>query len=165
MKTIKRSWYAFPVLDIGQEEIGTLLGIFRRWDSQPYKWNGKSQTSSDPKPLDCSGFVGMALDAITRGSETPTDLWDRGSTQQWQELKKARFKSTTQFSTEDGALRIARIAPTDTASGIGHIAFVLDGYTIESCGSLGVCRRKWGSSRWMRRARGLVISAPKEEVE
>lgn len=160
--------------------IGHLLEIHEEWNSQPYKYGGKSvgvsvtARANNPVPVDCSGYFGMLLDAITRplGSiESPrvgTDLHDMGSWQQWRELQGYRsitglkLKPTKQFTEKDRVIRAFYLTPDKTASGIGHIGLVLDGLTIESCGSLGVCRRLWDPKtyRWMRHCDGLVLTVP-----
>lgn len=169
----------FPGFGLLPLNTGLLLEVYDDWNEQKYFYGGKSEgitthaRANNPKPVDCSGFFGMALDLATvvwarPGLSVGTDLHNLGSWQQWQKLKGYRtptglkLKPTKQFAERDGVVRAFYLPPNRTASGIGHIGFVLDGLTVESCGSLGVCRRPWNPRvyRWMKNCDGFVLSVP-----
>jgi hypothetical protein len=150
MKTIKIETYAFPILDIGDQERMQLLQLFDLWDSQVYKFGGKSigddpnERAGNPKPIDCSGFFGMAIDRITQKTDTPTeDCWQLGSRQQYEKIKAAGFKVSSNPESVDNKIRSFHLLSEHSETGVGHIGFIINGYTIESCGSRGVARRKF----------------------
>lgn len=155
MKTIIKGYYAFPLLDIDRLEVEKLLQIFAIWNPMRYKYGGKAKGDSineraaNPKPIDCSGFFGMALDRITERTETPTlRFHSMGSREQYEAIKKAGFKVSTDPGAKDGILRSYHLLSEDSSNGIGHIGFILDGYTIESSSRKGVWRREWNGKRY-----------------
>jgi len=96
--------------------------------------------------IDCSGFVGWLL-TNAMGFD---GLWARGSVEQREWIEPKGFKVSTPDAgmLRDGAVRIAFLPPGPWRP-VGHVVLILDGQTLESCGSRGVCRRNWGSEDWM----------------
>lgn len=102
------------------------------------------------KGIDCSGFTRYDLNKC--GFLIPD-----GSVNQRQFFESHGFKPTTQIGELDGRVRIAFLKPEDTHGGIGHVMLVYMGKTLESHGGVGVDRRIWGSSAFMRDCVGFVI--------
>jgi hypothetical protein len=92
--------------------------------------------------IDCSGFSRWALYHATYFKTLMPD----GSQNQLQWCADQDFKVSDFASTEnvDNILRIA-FHKCDQAERIGHVWFVLNGKTIESCGGEGPCRRDWNT--------------------
>lgn len=177
MKTAKKKNFSYPVLMCGDYDVA-IRNIFAEWDKQPYLYSSKPAGSTIKsrfyytKPIDCSGFFGMAIDALTaddqfKATQYTTNLHDKGSRQQYDFLNQLKLKPTVNLDEKDGILRSFHLLKEDSESGIGHIGFVLNGYTIESCGSLGVCRREFNPDRYpfMSKCYGFVLDVPGEYEE
>jgi hypothetical protein len=170
--------WAWDLLDVDRARLLALVGECRRFpvryrmDTQhPMRGKAPSRSARPGRGagnfthLDCSGFVGWIL---ANAADFAPFLW-LGSVEQreWIEARtKPGFKpsSTSACRNEDGALRIAFLRPNPRRP-IGHVALVLDGSTLECCGSEGVCRRPWGRESWMNDAASLrvyVLSPPVE---
>ena len=126
------------------------------WKASPIDVNsgvfmGRSPLGLKGRKIDCSGFVRYLMNKAIDGFLVPD-----GSVNQHDWVRASGFKPSADMDAMDGALRIAFIPPRP----IGHVVLILNGWTFESHGGLGVDRRKWGSCKWMSRATGYVLTAP-----
>lgn len=122
------------------------LGVRYHYGSKP-AWPILPPTSAHMfGRIDCSGFVGWLL-ANAMGFD---GLWAKGSVEQHDWIAAQGFKASSISAgmEKDGAVRIAFLPPGKWRA-VGHVVLILDGQTLESCGSRGVCRRNWGSEDWM----------------
>jgi cell wall-associated NlpC family hydrolase len=140
--------FPYKTLDINTEALVTLtekmIGnvVYRMGAKAP----GLDCDSNTLKALDCSGFIRYVTAKCTDGL---IDLPD-GSDNQHQWFKRNGFKeSTIQSGTrKDDILRIAFLTPAD-GNGIGHVAYILNGETMESHGhTTGVDMRQWNMRGW-----------------
>jgi len=107
--------------------------------------------------VDCSGFVREIMRRATNlGSSFPD-----GSVIQHQWVDKKGFARATvaDGKARDGAVRIAFLSPNATASGIGHVALIVDGATLESHGGVGPDSRPWSGAGWQA-STALYLLAP-----
>jgi hypothetical protein len=135
-----------------------------------YKLGAKVQATAKPgergfRQVDCSGFVRWSL----AKSANFTEFYRcGGSVEQREWIEKQRFKVSTTAACrlKDGGVRIVFLPPGASAGGIGHVALVYDGWTMEAYGSAGVGRREWGSCSWMYSPalRVYVLSPPVGEA-
>lgn len=97
-------------------------------------------------PIDCSGYLRWLI-RRTAGIVIPD-----GSYFQRQWLEDTGFKDSTVASgmLTDGIVRCAYMRPL-SQGGIGHIALVHNGRTIESSGKRGPGRRTWDGIGWQAR--------------
>lgn len=100
--------------------------------------------------VDCSGFV---REAIRRATDRQVKFPD-GSVQQHDWVRKNGFArgTTADGSLVDGAVRIAFLRPQDGAKGIGHVALIRNGATMESRGGVGPDRVRWTGASWQAKA-------------
>lgn len=127
-----------------------------------YKLGAKANSLSD-KPgdflsIDCSGFVGWILGNANNGPSGYKDLYKKGSVQQREWFEACGFKKSTVSAglLFDGILRIAFLSPKD-GGGVGHVALILNGKTIESYGGVGPDRRKWTGIGWQQKTTVFVV--------
>lgn len=155
---------AFPYPTIGAD-LAKLLTFERNCENRNFHYGFGSKIALGVDPLtmpagtlvDCSGFVRAAVHWATGGT---FDLPD-GS---WVEHNAAiadHFKHSDQPAglQHDNCLRIGFLSPQD-GGGVGHVVLILNGETIESCGSRGPCRREWGAFHWMSLMDVFCLTAP-----
>lgn len=104
--------------------------------------------------VDCSGYVDWLFHKL--GIKELPD----GSYHQQDAIIAAKFKRSTveALSAKDGNVRIAFIKPSDSHSGIGHVALWHNGKSIESHGKMGPNRRTPEQSSWLQRATVYVLT-------
>lgn len=109
----------------------------------------------DFKHVDCSGFV---REAVWRATTPHLDIID-GSVRQHDWIRDSGFERGTVADAKqsDGVIRIAFLRPQDTSSHIGHVAFVHDGFTIESHGGVGPDSRPWTGAGWQAKAHVYIL--------
>lgn len=112
----------------------------------------------DFKHVDCSGFV---REAVWRPTTPHLNIID-GSVRQHDWIRSSGFERSTRADTlqRDGVIRIAFLRPQDSPSGIGHVAFVHDAFTIESHGGVGPNSRPWTGAGWQAKAHVYVLRRP-----
>ncbi len=132
-----------------------------------YRLGAKCAADDTPENIDCSGYVGWLLSNATAPplrSVIARDIVGLGTWHLSEWLKKSGFKRSTVDSGKlaDGALRVAITLaarnPVTGRLGIGHIALVRDGRTIESHGGRGVNSREWTGKGWQGRCAVYVLS-------
>lgn len=107
--------------------------------------------------VDCSGYVDYLMFHVGK-PELPD-----GSYNQHDAIKAAGFKQSAPEACRamDGVLRIAFLRPSQSKSGVGHVALFLNGLSIESHGKKGPNRRSvdecWG---WLDHATVFVLTYP-----
>jgi len=152
--------FPHPTLDLDM----ALLELLHSRVVQPgnqYKLGGKvNRLNADSSVvramgIDCSGYVRWILHRSTHDELVMPD----GSVQQADWLDDMGFKrsSIEACKLKDGVLRIVQYRPT---SGIGHIALVLNGETIESHGGTGPDSRPWTGIGWQGACRVWCLTAP-----
>lgn len=106
--------------------------------------------------MDCSGYVRWILHKASSFRLTIPD----GSVQQGDWFEAKGFKKSTGAACErlDGILRVAQWR---NPGGVGHIALVHNGETIESHGGAGPDRREWDmNATWMAQSKIWVVAKP-----
>lgn len=161
MITPKTEAFPWPTIKLDKAE---LLELINETDvpGNQYRWGGKVGRSATPedvirKGVDCSGLTWWLMIAITDGKvELP-----HGSVNQREWCEAQGFKRSTVEAAKrkDGVVRMAFLRPEDN-KGVGHVAFVLDGETIESHGGAGPDRRPWTGLGWQASAFVFVLTAP-----
>lgn len=108
--------------------------------------------------VDCSGYTRWLIWHASSGRVTFVD----GSAQQHEQAEHAGFKrsSVEAGKMRDGALRIAFLSPED-GGGVGHVALLLNGSTIESHGHHGPDSREWTGEGWQAKTAVYVLTAPR----
>lgn len=155
--------YRWPTVDI---DVKLLLDLSRR-AMQPgdqYRLGGKApKLTADSATIrglgiDCSGYVRWILHRATGDELVMPD----GSVQQgdWAESTGFKRSSVDACLLADGVVRLAQLSPAVSRSGIGHIALIHDGQTIESSGGSGPTRREWTGEGWQALCRVWVLTAP-----
>ncbi|WP_019565575.1 N-acetylmuramoyl-L-alanine amidase [Agrobacterium sp. 10MFCol1.1] len=96
--------------------------------------------------VDCSGLV---RELVRRATDLNGKFPD-GSFIQHEWVRDRHFKQLdrSEGKLTDGVVRIAFMKPNDSPNGIGHVAIVHDGYTLESHGGVGPNRRIWDGAGW-----------------
>lgn len=104
-------------------------------------------------PIDCSGYFRWLI-RRSAGIVIPD-----GSFHQMQWMEDTGFKDSSVSSgmLRDGIVRAAYMRPIGRG-GVGHIALVHDGQTIESSGKRGPGRRAWTGEGWQSRCRLWVVA-------
>jgi cell wall-associated NlpC family hydrolase len=107
--------------------------------------------------IDCSGFFRYLMYHCASGLVVPDGSWTQ---MEW--LKEMGFKESSVESAKlkDGVVRVAVLSQGDSSSGIGHIAIVVDGRTLESHGSVGPNRREWTGGGWQAKAHVYALTRP-----
>jgi hypothetical protein len=161
----KHDSFSWPVLDVSPTLLeNKLKAIHAKYVGIRYKLGGKPDRTTGPRTrgIDCSGYVGQVLYELTNKE---LDLRFRGSVQQRDEIIDIGFKRSTVAACNemDNTLRIVFLTPQATASGIGHVALVLNDRTYESYGSKGVGSREWsGETGWQEKCVVYVLTLPGE---
>lgn len=151
--------WAWPWLDM---DVDLLLELARKTEKpgNQYKLGGKAPsldaTAAEINEIgiDCSGYFRWLI-ARTSGMYVPD-----GSMNQRDWLDQAGFKPTSidAGKLKDGVVRAAYMKPLP--KGVGHIALVHDGMTIESSGKRGPGRRAWDGQGWQSRCILWVLTKP-----
>lgn len=104
--------------------------------------------------IDCSGFVRWA---VYQASYNKLKMPD-GSVVQHDWVRKQGYKVSDIASgkLKDGRVRIAFMSPAD-GGGVGHVALILNGWTLESHGGGGPNRREWTGAGWQSTAKVYVL--------
>lgn len=105
--------------------------------------------------IDCSGYFRWL---IRRSADVTVP---DGSFHQMQWLDDYGFKASSVLAAtlRDGIVRAAYMKPL-RPGGVGHIAIVHGGQTIESSGKRGPGRRPWTGDGWQSRCRLWVLALP-----
>jgi hypothetical protein len=108
--------------------------------------------------VDCSGFV---REAIWRATSPHLNIID-GSVRQHDWVRAQRFMRSDPDAAllQDGAIRICFLRPQDSPSGIGHVALIHNGQTVESHGGVGPNSRAWTKTGWQARTFVYFLTAP-----
>ena len=111
----------------------------------------RARPGIDFTKVDCSGFVREAI----REATTPMVKFPDGSVVQhdWVRSESYRPSSIAAGKLVDGKMRIAFLSPHDTSSGIGHVALVHMGMTLESHGGFGPNERPWNGAGWQAKSK------------
>lgn len=147
----KTAAFPWPTLDI---DVGLLLTLVGRTvkPGDQYKLGGKAPSldadSSQIGPIDCSGYLRWLLHRATGNRLVIPD----GSWHQKGWAESVGFKETVVASgaLQDNRIRLAYMKPL-RPGGVGHIALVLNGWTIESSSKRGPGRRLWTGEGWQSR--------------
>jgi len=151
--------WPWPYLDM---DIDLLLELSRKTD-QPgdqYKLGGKPPSLAataaeiNQTGIDCSGYFRWLV-ARTTNMYVPD-----GSMNQRDWMDQAGFKVSSVDSglIKDGMVRAAYMRPLP--KGVGHIALIHDGQTIESSGKRGPGRRPWTGEGWQSRCVLWCLTKP-----
>jgi len=151
--------WPWPYLDM---DIDLLLELSRKTD-QPgdqYKLGGKPPSLAataaeiNQTGIDCSGYFRWLV-ARTTNMYVPD-----GSMNQRDWMDQAGFKVSSVDSglLKDGVVRAAYMRPLP--GGVGHIAMIHDGQTIESSGKRGPGRRPWTGEGWQSRCVLWCLTKP-----
>lgn len=113
---------------------------------------------SDFKRVDCSGFV---RELIWRATNPRLNFKD-GSVVQHDWIRAQGFTKSTKEAAmaSDNAIRIAFLRPQDAPSGVGHVALVHNGRTLESHGGTGPNSRAWTISGWQSKTSVYLLTNP-----
>ena len=150
--------YPWPHLDL---DVDLLLTLSER-TCQPgnqYRLGGKAPSlSADSatiagRGIDCSGYVRWI---VYRSSEVvmPDGSWIQAA---WADTQGFKHSDVPSGALEDGRVRLAYMKPL-SSGGVGHIALIHNGYTIESSGKRGPGRRAWTGEGWQSRCRLWVLT-------
>lgn len=159
------AWY-WPFVNLSRSSLIAALGrcmdrkVKYGWGAKAGNWNEQPGEFSS---LDCSGFVGWILAQATNGAVR--DLIGKGSWQQAEFFDQQGFKESTISAGKlvDNAVRVAFMPPKYLAGKMvraGHIALILNGATLESCGGRGPCRRIWDGKGWQAKCTGVWVLTP-----
>ena len=151
--------WPWPYLDMDSD---LLLELSRKTD-QPgdqYKLGGKPPSLAataaeiNQTGIDCSGYFRWLV-ARTTNMYVPD-----GSMNQRDWMDQAGFKVSSVDSglLKDGVVRAAYMRPLP--GGVGHIAMIHDGQTIESSGKRGPGRRPWTGDGWQSRCVLWCLTKP-----
>jgi cell wall-associated NlpC family hydrolase len=151
--------WPWPYLDM---DIDLLLELSRK-TNQPgdqYKLGGKAPSLAataaeiNQAGIDCSGYFRWLV-ARTTNMYVPD-----GSMNQRDWMDQAGFKVSSVESglLKDGVVRAAYMRPLP--KGVGHIAMIHDGQTIESSGKRGPGRRPWTGEGWQSRCVLWCLTKP-----
>jgi cell wall-associated NlpC family hydrolase len=143
-------------------DIDLLLELSRK-TNQPgdqYKLGGKAPSLAataaeiNQTGIDCSGYFRWLV-ARTTNMYVPD-----GSMNQRDWMDQAGFKVSSVDSglLKDGVVRAAYMRPLP--KGVGHIAMIHDGQTIESSGKRGPGRRPWTGEGWQSRCVLWCLTKP-----
>ncbi|MBC7808497.1 MAG: hypothetical protein H7145_20375 [Akkermansiaceae bacterium] len=157
--------YPFATLAL---DLAALVSLHKRLIGEVgYRLGAKCAVGDTPENIDCSGYVGWLLSNVTPTplrSVIARDIVGLGTWHLSEWLKKSGFKRSTVDSGRrtDGVLRVAITLaarnPVTGRMGIGHIALVWNGRTIESHGGRGVNSREWTGKGWQGRCAVFVLS-------
>lgn len=147
--------FGWPTLNINPTEV-TAWAL--HLDHVKYRLGAKAKTSEEPDDImyiDCSGFVKYVLGKL--GINIPDGSWAQG---EWCKQQGFKESSVGSCGLKDGILRLV-VLPQQPGRGVGrHVAFVLNGYTYESCGGKGVCSRVWNGQGWQGKTNVWVLAHP-----
>lgn len=133
-------------------DVNKLVEVFDHMHLKPtpYVWGEKAPSmtcdSSEIKGIDCSGFSRYA---ICKASDGVTDIGD--GSQQQMEWFEGNPNNATEYRKAGLTKDRLFIAFIKAANGHpGHVWFVLNGFTMESHGGVGVSSRVWDTPVLMR---------------
>lgn len=117
--------------------------------------NDTAKPGVDFARVDCSGFVR----SVIRRTTNPKVAFPDGSVVQhdWVKVQDFPVHSVADGKRTDGAVRIAFLSPNDVSSGIGHVALLHNGYTLESHGGTGPDRRPWTGMGWQAKTKVYLL--------
>lgn len=153
----KKAGFAWPTLELDRDKMLALTNWCTSHDVG-YKLGAKAPwlgcDVSEIRAIDCSGFVRYLAYQASSGSVVLPD----GSVNQHEAFFAGGFKRSSVGSgrLQDGILRIAFLRPED-GDGVGHVAFLLNGRTLESHGHHGPDRRLWTGQGWMGKCSVYVV--------
>lgn len=106
--------------------------------------------------VDCSGFV---RELIWRAT-TPHFEFKDGSVVQheWVRTQGFQTSSVEDGKETDGLIRIVFLSPQASGEGIGHVALILNGKTLESHGGTGPDSRPWTGAGWQARTSVFILA-------
>ncbi len=106
--------------------------------------------------VDCSGFVREAVRLATE----PMARFPDGSVVQHDWIRAHRFErsSVADGSADDDDVRIAFLRPQDSSKGVGHVALIRRGWTLESHGGVGPDSIRWNGQGWQDRAFVYILA-------
>jgi hypothetical protein len=111
--------------------------------------------------IDCSGFVREALWRGTPSGQVPASFPDGSVVQHdWINMGGFRRAEIDDGFLSDGVLRISFLRPADGVNGVGHVALIHMGYTIESHGEKGPNRREWTGTGWQAKTTLYILDVP-----
>ena len=148
--------YFWPVIDVDRER---LLEAHRRCVQARVTYGlGAKAPSLNASPgtgfrrIDCSGYVRWLI--WQAGHKVIVD----GSVQQHDFVRASGFKASTvdAGSNDDDVIRIAFLSPL-MGGGVGHVALIYRGLTVESHGGQGPNRRRWSELGWAKRSNVYVL--------
>ncbi len=150
--------FAWPVIDLDREKLIDLY-LACRAAHVGYRLGAKAaHLNARPgegfKSIDCSGFVRWL---VWNASTDHVALLD-GSVQQHEQIRLLGFKpsSVADARREDNVVRAAFLSPL-AGGGVGHVALIWQGKTIESCGAAGPSRRPWNGLGWQGRCKVYAL--------
>lgn len=161
---IKPANFAWPVMQL---DLALLAQIHEAADIEgnQYKLGGKIVLSVSPedaigRSVDCSGWVRFLLYHAS-GKQL---IFPDGSVVQHDWIKEVGFKKSSVDSARmrDGALRVAFLTPA-AGGGVGHVALVRNGFTLESHGGTGPDSRPWNGKFWQASCHVYVLTPPEVE--
>lgn len=106
--------------------------------------------------VDCSGLV---RELVRRSTNLGTRFPD-GSVVQHEWVRSRHFRPVDRDDamSRDDEVRIAFLSPRDSTNGIGHVALVHNGQTLESHGGVGPNRRPWTVRGWQAKSYVYLFS-------
>lgn len=113
-----------------------------------------SEPGTGFKRIDCSGFVRWLIwKASGRTVRMPDGSWIQ---HEW--IREHGFKQSTVEAGKllDGRVRVAIMTPH--GGGVGHIALIHNGRTMESHGGKGPDRRPWTGNGWQAKCSVYVLA-------
>lgn len=150
--------FGWPTLPIDKALLLTLVERTVQPGNQ-YGFGDKVPVNADSSyvrdhPVDCSGYVRWLVNRSTRAECLIPD----GSAVQHDWVRETGFKKSSSDSCfkNDGVVRIVFLSPS-AGGGIGHVALVLDGETMESHGGTGPDQRPWTGKGWQGRSSVYVL--------
>lgn len=148
----------FPSVPLDEDRLRELVAACRKAGVR-YGLGSKAPSLTavpgrDFGAIDCSGFVRWAL---YQASDGRLKLPDGSVNQQdWVRANNYKKSDIEAGKLADGRVRIAFMSPSD-GGGVGHVALVLNGKTLESHGGKGPNRRAWTGAGWQAKARVYVL--------
>lgn len=114
-----------------------------------------SEPGRDFKAIDCSGFVRWA---IYQASSHAVQFPDGSVVQHdWVTAQNFKISDVESGTLHDNRVRIAFLSPA-AGGGVGHVALILNGTTLESHGGIGPDRRAWTGEGWQAKTSVYVLT-------
>lgn len=150
--------YAWSLLDMDIPLLLTLAAKTERPGNQ-YGLGAKASSLTAQAseiaegPIDCSGYFRWLI-RRSAGIVIPDGSFYQ---MQWMDDIGFKYSSVDSGMLHDGVVRAAYMRPLSNG-GVGHIALVHNGRTIESSGKRGPGRRPWTGEGWQTRCRLWVLA-------